>query len=70
MRTVRDAAGTSWICLEMPVVPPEAVAEAGNRDVVCVECNSGADRVLVLLAPGWDDDLDDAGLLAALGARR
>lgn len=70
MRTVRDAAGKSWICLEMPVVPPEAMAGAAGRNVVCVECNSGAERILVLVAEGWDDDLSDDALLTAIAEAR
>lgn len=70
MRTVRDAVGRSWICLEMPVIPPEVLDRAGGREVVCIECNSGAERILALVQPGWDDDLSDEALLAAIGAGR
>jgi hypothetical protein len=68
MRTVRDARGVTWICLELPEVPVEQQAEAAaiGSEVVAIECNSGAERVIALLAPGWDDVLDDAGLAAAI----
>jgi len=61
MRTVRDARGISWICLEMPVIPADyrAAAAASPTEVVAIECNSGAERVIVLLAPGWDDHMTD-----------
>lgn len=68
MRTVRDARGVMWICLEMPEVPSEHVvaAAAAGANTVAVECNSGAERVLALLQPGWDDDLDDATLAGTI----
>jgi hypothetical protein len=43
--------------------PAEALASA---PVVAIECNSGADRVIALVAPGWDEALDDAALLAVI----
>lgn len=70
MRTVRDAVGRSWICLEMPVIPSEVLDRAEGREVVCIECNSGAERILALVQTGWDDDLSDEALLAAIGAGR
>ena len=68
MRTVRDARGVMWICLEMPEVPNEHVVAAAaiGPSTVAVECNSGAERVLALLQPGWDDDLDDATLAGTI----
>lgn len=65
MRTVRDPSGATWICLELPEVPEEQrpVAEASLAPVVAIECNSGADRVIALVAPGWDESLADAALL-------
>lgn len=68
MRAVRDARGISWICMEMPVVPVDyrAVATASPTDVIAVECNSGAEHVLVLLAPGWDDHMTDDELSATI----
>ncbi len=64
MRTVRDAKGVSWICLELPTIPTDqqAAAAAHAGDVVAIECNSGADRVIALVRPGWDDDLSDSQL--------
>ena len=64
MRTVRDPRGTTWICLELPEVPAEQreAAAALPADSVAIECNSGAERVIALVAPGWDDVMDDAAL--------
>jgi hypothetical protein len=64
MRTVRDAKGVSWICLELPTIPADqqAAAEAHVGDVVAIECNSGAERVIAIVNAGWDDDLSDAQL--------
>lgn len=64
MRTVQDGRGVTWICLELPEVPVEHRASASVMapDTVAVECNSGAERVIALLAPGWDETLDDASL--------
>ncbi|MES2525146.1 MAG: hypothetical protein V4617_20820 [Gemmatimonadota bacterium] len=61
MRTVRDARGTTWICLELPEVPAEQQADAAARsgETVAIECNSGAARVIALVDPGWDDVMDD-----------
>lgn len=66
MRTVQDAQGVTWICLELPEVPVEQRAAAAGRDVVAHECNSGADRAIALVAPGWDDDFDDATLVRVI----
>ncbi len=68
MRTVRDPSGATWICLELPEVPvDQRPAEAlASAPVVAIECNSGADRVIALVAPGWDEALDDAALLAVI----
>lgn len=64
MRTVRDPRGTTWICLELPEVPVDQqdAAAALPAGTVAIECNSGAERVIALVAPGWDDDMDDATL--------
>jgi hypothetical protein len=64
MRTVRDPRGTTWICLELPEVPVEQRAAAAvlPADTVAIECNSGAERVIALVAPGWDDVMDDMTL--------
>ena len=64
MRTVRDPRGTSWICLELPEVPVDQREAAAllSADIVAIECNSGAERVIALVAPGWDDTMDDSTL--------
>ena len=64
MRTVRDPRGTTWNCLELPEVPVEQREAAAvlPADTVAIECNSGAERVIALVAPGWDDTLDDLAL--------
>lgn len=66
MRTVQDPQGVTWICLELPEVPVDQRAAVEGRDVVAIECNSGADRAIALVAPGWDDDLDDAALVQVI----
>jgi hypothetical protein len=70
MRTVRDPRGTTWICLELPEVPAEQrdAAAALPADSVAIECNSGAERVIALVAPGWDDVMDDATLSNTIAA--
>lgn len=49
----------------MPVDQVEA-ATALPADTVAIECNSGAHRVIALVPPGWDDDMDDATLNAVI----
>lgn len=71
MRTVQDSQGVTWICLELPEVPADqrAAAEAAQSsgsDVVAIECNSGAARVIALVPPGWDDDMPDDRLVATI----
>ncbi len=68
MRTVRDAHGISWICLELPEVPAEQVAAAAGIQPppVAVECNSGADRAIVLLTEDWSDAMSDDALLESI----
>ncbi|WP_353265943.1 hypothetical protein [Gemmatimonas sp.] len=68
MRTVSDSQGTTWICLELPEVPADQVDAASKMapDTVAIECNSGAHRVIALVSPGWDDDMDDAKLNAVI----
>jgi hypothetical protein len=70
MRTVRDPRGTTWICLELPEVPTDqhAAAAAMPTETVAIECNSGAERVIALVAPGWDDDMDDVTLSRTIAA--
>ncbi len=68
MRTVRDVKGIMWICLELPEVPADQqpAAAALSAEVVAVECNSGAHRVIALLEPGWDENLGDADLAGTI----
>ncbi len=71
MRTVRDPRGTTWICLELPEVPTDqrAAAESLPSETVAIECNSGAERVIALVAPGWDDTMSDAELSETISAQ-
>lgn len=73
MRTVSDEQGTTWICLELPEIPvdqreaAQRLAEASpGADLVAIECNSGAHRVIAIVAAGWDDAMDDQGLNAVI----
>lgn len=70
MRTVRDARGTNWICLELPEVPVEQVAAASSIQPapVAVECNSGAERAIILVADDWAEALSDAALIETIEA--
>ncbi len=70
MRTVRDARGITWICLEMPEVPADqrAAAAALPPLTVAIECNSGAQRAIALVAPGWDDHMGDEQLAEVIAA--
>lgn len=70
MRTVRDPLGISWICLELPEVPVEQRPRAAtmSTDTVAIECNSGAERVIALVAPGWDEDMTDEQLADTISA--
>ena len=65
MRTVRDSRSTNWICLELPEVPAEQVAAAATiqPSPVAVECNSGAERAIILVAEDWADALADEALV-------
>jgi hypothetical protein len=68
VRTVRDARGTNWICLELPEVPVEHVAAAATIQPppVAVECNSGAERAIILVADDWADALADDALVETI----
>lgn len=68
MRTVRDAQGMNWICLELPELPVEQQAEAAGMQPtpVAIECNSGADRAVVLVLEGWDEALSDEALIESI----
>jgi hypothetical protein len=63
MRTVEDAHGATWICLELP-----DDRDARDAATVHIECNSGADRVVISAPRGWDDNWTDDELLAAINA--
>lgn len=65
MRIVADARGVDWICLEIP-----EAHDAGPTDKVEVECNSGAERLTIRVARGWDSDLDDAALIQVIAGAR
>lgn len=68
MRTVRDSRGTDWICLELPEVPvDQQPAAAGMQPPpVAVECNSGAERAIILVADDWADALSDQALVETI----
>ncbi len=68
MRTVRDSRGINWICLELPEVPSDQAAAAATIQPppVAIECNSGADRAIVLVADGWADALSDEALVESI----
>lgn len=71
MRTVRDPRGITWICLELPEVPTDqrAAADLLPSETVAIECNSGAERVIALVAPGWDETLSDTELAETISAQ-
>jgi hypothetical protein len=68
VRTVRDSLGINWICLELPEVPADHHAEAAGMQPtpVAVECNSGAQRAIVLVTEGWDEALSDEVLVETI----
>jgi len=70
VRTVRDSRGTNWICLELPEVPAEQVAAAAaiQPTPVAVECNSGAERAIILVTDDWAEALSDAALIETIEA--
>jgi hypothetical protein len=61
MRIVSEPNGETWICLQVPERPDTA---AGT---VLVECNSGAERVELVLRPGWEET-GEAEMIAAIRA--
>jgi hypothetical protein len=63
MRTVADTQGDTWICLELP-----DARDASADAPVSIECNSGAERVVITAPRGWDDNWTDAELQAAISA--
>jgi len=59
MRIVNEpAGGDTWICLQVPERPDTA---AGT---VLVECNSGAERVELVMGPDWEDISEEAMVTA------
>jgi hypothetical protein len=72
MRTVRDQRGLTWICLELPAIPAEqqSAAQTMQDEVVAIECNSGAERIIALVAPGWDDTMSDTQLAETIASGR
>ena len=50
----------------LETVEQRAAEAQATAAVVAIECNSGADRVIAWVAPGWDETLDDATLLAVI----
>lgn len=70
LRTVQDQKGMTWICLELPEVPVDqrAAAAAMSADMVAIECNSGAERVIALVPNGWDDNMEDSQLAGIISA--
>jgi hypothetical protein len=63
MRTVEDAHGDTWICLELPDTRGAAADAA-----VSIECNSGAERVVIQAPRGWDDSWTDEQLVSTITA--
>lgn len=61
MRIVSEPNGETWICLQVPDRPDTA---AGT---VLVECNSGAERVELVLQPDWEVS-GDAELILTIHA--
>jgi hypothetical protein len=59
VRVVTDSEGETWICLELPTNGTEPAGKAR------VECNTGKDRVEVLLPANWMDlpDPELAGVI-------
>jgi len=70
MRTVRDKRGVTWICLELPEIPSDHqhLPNGTSDQLVAIECNSGAERVIALVTPGWDDVMSDAQLAETIAA--
>ncbi len=63
MRVLTEGRSEAWICLELPARPDDAPG------TVRVECNSGAERVEVVVPATWDA-LADPDLLARIHAAR
>ena len=57
MRIVNEPGGDTWICLQVPERPDTAPG------TVLVECNSGAERVELVLKPDWEDISEDAMIM-------
>jgi hypothetical protein len=68
MRTVKDQRGVTWICLELPAVPVGAHTRPDDPpDAIAIECNSGAERAVMLVPPDWEDAMDDSSLVTRIG---
>jgi hypothetical protein len=61
MKMATDSRGRGWICLELP----ETLGKlpAGKVEV---ECNSGAERVNLILNEGWADAMSAEDVAAAI----
>ena len=53
MRIVNEPGGDTWICLQVPSRRDTA------PDRVLVECNSGAERVELVMSPEWEAITED-----------
>ena len=60
MRIVNEPKET-WICLQVPERPDTAPG------TVLVECNSGAERVELVMTPGWEE-ISEADMVSAIHA--
>jgi len=60
MRIVNEP-GETWICLQVPERPDTAPG------TVLVECNSGAERVELVMSPGWEE-ISEADMVSAIHA--
>jgi hypothetical protein len=61
MKMATDSRGRGWICLELPETPGKL--PAGRVEV---ECNSGAERVILELADGWAEAMTAEQVAAAI----
>ncbi len=77
-REVQDAESVTWVCLQAFSGVSGATAEkatervesaGGTVPVVCTP-SGGAQSVRLELTTGWDDQLTDPDLLAAIGSAR
>lgn len=77
-REIQDSDNVTWTCVQaLSGLSGEAAAEAaervedeqGNVPVVCTP-SGGEQSVRVQLRKGWEDDLSDADLMAAIQKAR